>query len=202
MTCQERPPVGDPLRGVGVASMTYRTNDDRDVTVFPRVSTLTWYDRNQELCLGFLQLDAGDTVGVRFGVLPFCGTGTYTNLPYFMLSAHEFYRPGVWGVYTDVAPPPRPNPPAPAFTVIDFHPTETTTAWSALLTAHLVWWADVEYNPPMLLTVSSLTFTARHGNGESVDVDFNAWGTEQFELALAAHGGTLDAPLADRWTGR
>jgi hypothetical protein len=189
--------LSGPFPGAGFAQMTYSTNGGPEQTLTGIASTSTWYEAGEPVNV-FLKLLVGD-ITVQFGIYPFSGTGSYSDLAYFMYIDPSLYSPDVTGLYTTVAYPPAADPPPPDFTVVTYEVKAPVTAWAASLKANLVWFDPTVTEPPLTLAASSLTLSikpeaaasasAAGGGGVS---DPDAYGREQFAAAARDRGLALD----------
>jgi hypothetical protein len=188
-----------PARGGGLAHMTYSTNGAAERVVDGTAATQTWYDENNQPTQAYMQIWV-EGITIQFGIEPFTGTGSYSDLPYFMYVDKSLYVPGVTGLYTTSAYPPAPDPPPPDFTVADFNSSATLSAWVAQLTADLVWFSDTVTQPPLTLKVSSLTLSIRPDDADAAGQasDLDGLGREQFAQAAAAHGLQIDPSSVPR----
>jgi hypothetical protein len=180
-------PTG-PIIGTGFAKMTYGTNGGPRKTLDGSATTFIWYDNeSMQPVVGYLKVEVGTTICLQFGIEPFNGTGSYSRLPYLIFVDAAIYKPDVPGVYTDVAYPPAPDPPAPKFTVLQFKPTGRVTAWVAQLDANLVWWSETASMPPLTLEVSSLTLSISRLDAVGEQIDFDDYASRQFLETIAEH---------------
>jgi hypothetical protein len=141
-----------PVSGGGLAEMTYSTNGGDDQIIAGEAATTVWYQAGEPV-VGYMKIDF-PALYLFFGIDPFTGPGSYTQLPYLMYIDPSVLGPDCHGFWTTA-----PDGPAPVLDVTSFTVSSDVTLWASTLTAALVWYVEDCEQPPLDLNVSTLTLT-------------------------------------------